>query len=121
MKRSTSAILLMLVIFLIIVALNLLFFVDTQQAEEDESTGNRSSYRTTPYGTQAYYTLLAESGYPVTRLERPYTAITDADDIGTLILIALPDSGSPSKEEFEALNQWLERGKQLVIIDQTVT
>ena len=110
----------MLVIFLIIVGLNLLFFVDTQTAEEDERTGNRSSYRTTPYGTRAYYTLLEESGYPVTRLERPYTELTKADDIGTLVLIALPDASNPSKEEFDALNEWVERGKQLIIIDQRV-
>ncbi|HKP11284.1 MAG TPA: DUF4350 domain-containing protein, partial [Blastocatellia bacterium] len=75
MKQSTSAVLLMLVIFLLIVALNFLFFVDTQAVEENERTGNRSSYRATPYGTQAFYTLLEESGYPVTRLERPYNEI----------------------------------------------
>ena len=72
MKRSTSAILLVLVIFFFLVALNFVFFVDTQTAEEDEQSGNRSSYRTTPYGTQAFYTLLEESGYPVPRLEKPY-------------------------------------------------
>jgi hypothetical protein len=120
MNSSVRAVLLMLVIFLMIVALNFLFFVDTQTAEENERTGNRSSYRTTPYGTQAYYTLLEESGYPVTRLERPYNEITDADDIGTLILIALPNAASPSQEEIDALNSWLERGKHLIIIDQVV-
>jgi hypothetical protein len=120
MKRSTSAVLLVLIIFFFLVALNFLFFVDTQTAEETEATGNRSSYRTTPYGTQAFYTLLEETGYPVTRLEKPYNEITGRDDIGTLILIALPDEGSPSKVEFDALNDWVESGKQLIIIDQTV-
>jgi hypothetical protein len=120
MNPSARAVLLMLVIFLMIVALNFLFFVDTQTAEETESNGNRSSYRTTPYGTQAYYTLLEESGYPVMRLQRPYDQITDQDDIGTLVLIALPDASSPGKEELDALNRLLERGKQLIIIDQTV-
>ncbi|MEN3332979.1 MAG: hypothetical protein V7641_2344 [Blastocatellia bacterium] len=120
MKRSTSAVLLVLVIFFFLVALNFLFFVDTQTAQEDEQTGNRSSYRTTLYGTKAFYTLLEETGYPVTRLEKPYNEITDRDDIGTLVLIALPDDNSPGKVEFEALNDWLERGKQIIIIDQTV-
>ena len=120
MKRSTSAVLLVLVIFVFLVALNFLFFVDTQTVEENEQTGNRSSYRTTPYGTQAFYTLLEESGYPVTRLEKPYNEITDRDDIGTLILIALADDSSPGKVEFDALNDWLEQGKQIIIIDQTV-
>jgi hypothetical protein len=120
MKRSTSAILLVLVIFLLLVGLNFVFFVDTQTAEESEQTGNRSSYRTTPYGTRAFYTLLEETGHPVTRLEKPYNEITDRDDIGTLVLIALPDSSGPDKEEFDALAEWVGRGKQLLIIDQTV-
>ncbi|HJQ27642.1 MAG TPA: DUF4350 domain-containing protein [Blastocatellia bacterium] len=120
MKRSTRAILLVLVIFVLLVALNFLFFVDTQQAQETEQTGNRSSYRTTPYGTRAFYTLLEETGYPVTRLEKPYNEITDRDDIGTLVLIALPDNSGPNKEEFDALAEWVGQGKQLLIIDQTV-
>src|SRR5205085_2379233 len=120
MKRSTSAVLLVLVIFFFLVALNFMFFVDTQTAEETEQTGNRSSYRTTPYGTQALYTLLEETGYPVMRLEKPYNEITDRDGIGTLVLIALPSQGGPSQEEFDALSHWVEGGKQLLIIDQTV-
>ena len=109
-----------LVIFFFLVALNFMFFVDTQTAEETEQTGNRSSYRTTPYGTQALYTLLEETGYPVMRLEKPYNEITDRDGIGTLVLIALPSQGGPSQEEFDALSHWVEGGKQLLIIDQTV-
>jgi hypothetical protein len=120
MKRSTSAALLVLVIFLLLVALNFLFFVDTQTAQENEQSGNRSSYRTTPYGTQAFYTLLEETGYPVTRLEKPYNEITDRDGIGTLILITLPDDSGPGKAEFDALGDWLERGHQLIIIDQSI-
>ena len=120
MKRSTTAVLLVLVIFFFLVALNFLFFVDTQTAEENERDSNRSSYRTTPFGTQAFYTLLEESGYPVTRLEKPYDEISDRDNIGTLILIALPDEGGPSQTEFAALNDWVGGGKQLIIIDQAV-
>lgn len=120
MKRSTTAVLLTLVIFFFLVALNFLFFVDTQAAKETERDANRSSYRTTPYGTEAFYTLLEESNYPVTRLEKPYNQITDRDDIGTLVVIALPDQGGPSEEEIQALSTWVERGKQLIIIDQSV-
>ena len=97
MKRSTSAVLLVLVIFVLLVALNFAFFVDPQTAQETEQTGNRSSYRTTPYGTRAFYTLLEEAGYPVTRLEKPYNEITDRDDIGTLVLIACPTTPAPTK------------------------
>jgi uncharacterized protein DUF4350 len=121
MKKNTSAILLTLGIFFALVALNFLFFVDTRTAEETETTGDRSSYRTTPFGTHVFYTLLEESGYDVTRLEKPYTNITEGDKIGALVLIALPDTNSPDEEEFKKLNEWVESGKLLVIIDREIS
>lgn len=120
MKKNTSAILLTIGIFFVLVALNFLFFVDTREARETEERADRSSYRTTPYGTHAFYTLLEESGYEATRLEKPYTEIKDRDQIGTLVLVALPDSNSPSEEEFRSLIEWVESGKLLIIIDRTI-
>ncbi|HKP85195.1 MAG TPA: DUF4350 domain-containing protein [Blastocatellia bacterium] len=120
MKRNTGAILLTLGIFFALVALNFLFFVDTRAAEENEYAADRSSYRTTPYGTHAFYTLLEESGYEVTRLEKPYTELKDRDRIGTLVVIALPDSNNPDEEEFRRLNEWVESGNQLIIIDRDI-
>ena len=120
MKRNTSAILLTLSIFFALVALNFIFFVDTRSAQENEQTGDRSSYRTTAYGTLAFYTLLEESGYEVSRLEKPYTEIKERDQIGSLVVIAPPDSNNPDEEEFKSLNEWVESGKLLVIIDRTI-
>jgi len=120
MKRNTSAILLTLGIFLVLVVLNFVFFVDTRTVQENEQAADRSSYRTTPYGMHAFYTLLEESGYEVTRLEKPYTEITDRDHIGTLVLISLPDSNNPDEEEFKRLNEWIESGKLLIIIDREI-
>jgi hypothetical protein len=66
MRRNAKAILLVAALFFVLVALNFLFFVDTRATEEDELTGDRSSYRSTPYGTLGFYTLLQESSYNVT-------------------------------------------------------
>lgn len=120
MKKNTSAILLTIGIFFVLVALNFLFFVDTREAKETEEQADRSSYRTTPYGTHAFYTLLEENGYEATRLEKPYTEIKDRDQIGTLVVIALPDSNNPGEEEFKSLIEWVESGKLLIIIDRTI-
>ncbi|MGA9767888.1 MAG: DUF4350 domain-containing protein [Blastocatellia bacterium] len=120
MKKNTSAILLTIGIFFVLVALNFIFFVDTRDAQETEAKADRSSYRTTPYGTHAFYTLLEESGYEATRLEKPYTEIKDRDQIGTLVIIALPDSNNPDEEEFKSLAEWVESGKLLVIIDRSI-
>src|SRR5215210_3432661 len=79
MKKNASAILLIVAIFV----------VDTSAAEENEQNGDRSSNRATPYGALAYYTLLKESGYPITQFEKPLTELKPGD-VGTLIVIAQP-------------------------------
>jgi hypothetical protein len=119
MKRNASAILLIAALFVVIVALNFVFFVDNRATEEDEITGDRSSYRATPYGTMAFYTLLQESGYSVERFEKPFTELKDREP-GTLIIIAPPEIHAPGEDEFEALNKWVEAGGLLIIVDREI-
>src|SRR6266404_7655897 len=114
MRRNARAILLVGGLFGVLVVLNLAFFADTRETEEDELTGDRSSYRSTPYGTLAFYTLLEESRYDVTRFEKPFTELKDHEP-GTLVLIAPPEVHSPDEEEFNALNKWIEAGGLLII------
>ena len=119
MKRNTNAILLVAGLFVLLVALNFVFFVDKSAAEEDELTADRSSYRSTPYGTLAFYTLLEESRYNVTRFEQPFTELKD-NEPGTLVLITPPDVHNPDEEEFSALNKWIEAGGLLIIADRNI-
>lgn len=119
MKRNAKAILLIAGLFVVLVGLNFLFFVDRRGEEEDEDTGDRSSYRSTPYGTLAFYTLLAEDHYNVTRFEKPFTELKDREP-GTLIIIAPPDIHNPDAEELVALNKWVEAGGLLIIIDREI-
>jgi len=120
MKRNAKAILLIAGLFVFVVALNLVFFVDSRGAdEEDEVTGDRSSYRSTPFGTKAFFTLLEERGYEVARFEKPFTELKNQDP-GTLIVIALPPKHNPDEEEFTALNKWVEAGGLLVIVDREI-
>jgi hypothetical protein len=119
MKRNARAILLVAAIFVVLVALNFVFFVDTRSTEEDELTGDRSSYRSTPFGTLAFYTLLEESGYRVSRHEKPFTELRDHAP-ETLLVIAPPEAHYPDEEEFNALNKWVEAGGLLVMINRDI-
>ena len=119
MRRNAKAILLVAGLFAILVALNSLFFVDTRASEEDEETGDRSSYRSTPYGSLAFYTLLEESRYKVMRFEKQFTELKN-NEPGTLIVIAPPRTNQPDEEEFIALNKWVEAGGLLIIIDREI-
>lgn len=118
--RRSSGILVVAVVFVVVVALNFLFYIDSRdEDEENEVTGSRSSYRATRYGTLAFYTLLEESGYLVTRLERPYGELDD--EIGTLVVIAPPIAHNPTAEEFDRLTEWVERGGLLILIDREIS
>jgi hypothetical protein len=120
MKRNATAILLLLGIFLLIVGLNFVFMVDEQESQETEQTGSRSSYRATPYGTMAYYTLLEQSGYAVTRFEKPFTKLKERSDVTTLVIISPPPTSVFQEEEFTALNDWVAEGNLLIIIDREI-
>jgi hypothetical protein len=117
MKRNASAILLIAGLFLVVVALNFVFFIETRSTDETEQTGDRSSYRSTPFGTLAFYTLLEESGYRVARFEKPFTELKDREP-ETLIVIAPPETHNP--DEVEALSKWVETGGLLIIIDRDI-
>jgi hypothetical protein len=120
MKRNTTAIFLLLAIFLLIVGLNFLFMVDDRENEETEQNGSRSSYRSTPFGTMAYYSLLEQSGQKVTRFEKPFTKLKDRSDIHTLLVISPPPTAPFDDEEFKALGKWVEQGNLLIIIDRQI-
>src|SRR5947199_6528456 len=120
MKRNATAILVILFFFLVIVGINFIFMTGEEDNKENEQNGNRSSYRTSPYGTMAYYTLLEQSGYQVTRLEKPFTKLKERSDLGTLVIISLPQFTNPSQEEFDALIEWVKAGHLLVIIDREI-
>ena len=119
MKRNANAIILIVALFFVVVALNFLFFADGRATEEDEVTGDRSSYRSTRFGTRAFFTLLEESGYKVARFEKRFTELKDQDP-GTLIVIAPPQAHNPDQEELTALNTWVEAGGLLIIVDREI-
>jgi Domain of unknown function (DUF4350) len=119
MRKNAKAVLLVIGLFVLFVALNFAFFADNRASEEDEISGDRSSYRTTPYGTRAFYTLLEESQYGVMRWEKPYTELKEREP-ATLIVIAPPEQYNPDEEEITALANWLDGGGLLIIVDREI-
>src|SRR5262245_1246385 len=120
MKTSTKAILLVGGLFLLLVGLNFFFSAGTRESQENETNGNRSSFAATPFGTLGYYSLLEESGYPVTRLTNPYTSFKDTGDTGTLVIISLPPASNPDADEISAVEKWVQAGGLLIIIDREI-
>src|SRR5215813_1442477 len=120
MKKGTKAVLLVGGLFILFVGLNFFFSAGSRQSEENETNGNRSTFASSPYGTLAYYSLLEESGLPVTRLTRPYTSLTESSDIKTLVIISLPPTSNPDPDEITSLQKWVQGGGLLIIIDREI-
>jgi uncharacterized protein DUF4350 len=119
MKKNAIAILILFAVFGLLIALNFIFFVDTRSGGETEWNADRSSYRSTPYGTLAYYTLLKERGYDVGRFEKSFTQLKDREP-GTLIVISPPESHLFSEEELKSLQKWIEAGGYLIVFDREI-
>jgi hypothetical protein len=119
MKRNLNAILILIFLFLLVAGLNFVFFVEERSADENEDNGNRSSYRASPYGTKAYYSLLEETGHPVTRFEKSFTELK-AGDPATLVVISPPPNYALTEQELASLATWVENGGLLVVIDREI-
>ncbi|MGH9829170.1 MAG: DUF4350 domain-containing protein, partial [Blastocatellia bacterium] len=121
MGQNSKGIILVVGIFLLLVVLNLFFVAGNEGANENEFSGNRSSFASTPYGTLAYYRLLENSGFKVTRLTRAFTSLASDGEIGALIYVPNTISEEPDKEEMDALYKWVETGRLLVVIDRAIS
>lgn len=107
-------------IVVVLVLLNIIFSAGRTDAGEDEESGDRSSYTGRTCGTRAFYTLLEESGYPVSRLREPLSFL-DRQQPGVLFLVE-PSSSIPlNKTEFDSLAAWVKRGGRAVVFDRSIS
>jgi hypothetical protein len=120
-RKSFLNIFIIAVIVAGLVGLNLLFYVKPEPPQEDELTGDRSTYCARAYGTLGYYTLLEESGYPVGRWRRPYTELKDSPAVRALVIVSPRQQSKPGKKEFEALKKWIAEGGTVVIFERGFT
>jgi len=103
----------------LLILLNALSYAKPTEQAESELTPNRSTYHVGATGTRAFFDLLNESGYRVTRWREPAGKLAgeSGSRISTFVMI-----GSmlrpPSKEEAASILHWVKRGGRLVIIDR---
>jgi len=118
MRRSVLTFGLVGIVLLVLVALNVAFMSQPHETE-NERTGDRSSYRTSAFGLSAFATLLAERGYTVERLEKPFTSLAGSS-IQTLFVVVPKAELQPTTEELDALDEWVVAGGNLVIVDREI-
>jgi hypothetical protein len=118
MRRNVLTIVLVVVVLFLFIGLNAVFLAQPQE-EETEQTGNRSSYKGTRYGTLAYYSLLSEMGFSVSRFEAPFTELATSS-VGTLFVVTPRAEHQPTEVEFLALQEWVADGGRLVVVDRDI-
>src|SRR5438105_518795 len=116
MRRNLLTIILVTAVLVLLIGLNTIFMAEPS-AEENEQNGDRSSYKGTHFGTLAYYMLLSDLGYSVSRFEEPYLTL-DGSPIGTLFVIMPSRQHEPTEPEIRALERWVRGGGRLVVIDR---
>src|SRR6266550_2914859 len=119
MRQRFLIILMFLLAVLILIAINSFAYVQEEDKVDSETAPNRSSYNAGATGTRAFFDLLNESGYKVTRWREPSTKLlgSGGDKVGTFVIVGRP-ALSIDEEEAKALVLWVEHGGRLVLIDR---
>lgn len=119
MRQRFLIILMFLLAVLILIAINSFAYVQEEEKVDSETAPNRSSYNAGATGTRAFFDLLNESGYKVTRWREPSTKLLGSagEKVGTFVIVGWP-ALSIDEEEAKALVLWVEHGGRLVLIDR---
>lgn len=103
----------------VLIGMNAATYVQQEKAPDSETRPNRSSYNSGATGTQAFYTLLAETGRNVTRWREPMDALKTKHD-KPAVLVVVGDTRRPFDEiEVQHLLAWVNEGGRLLLVDRT--
>jgi hypothetical protein len=118
MKQRLAMLLLFVLVIAVLIGLNAASYQQQPKTADSELFPNRSSYNSGATGTQAWYSLLAETGRNVTRWqESPASLLTGKTSPSVFVVIGTVRREFTSNEA-EALLEWVNRGGRLVLIDR---
>jgi hypothetical protein len=118
MKQRLAILLLIALVVAALIGLNAASYQQQQKAQDSESFPNRSSYNSGATGTQAWYSLLSETGRKVMRWqEAPASLLTTKMPPAVFVVVGTVRREFTSKEA-ETLLEWVNNGGRLVLIDR---
>ena len=118
MKQRLVVLLLIVGLIAILVALNAASYVQTQKEEDSELRPNRSTFNPGATGTQAFFTLLSETGRkPVRWQEAPDALLTTRNTPSVFVMIGTLRR-EITENEAASLLRWVSQGGRLVVIDR---
>jgi len=102
----------------VLVLLNALTYVQTQKQADSELRPNRSTYNSGATGTQAFYTLLNETGRKPIRWQDSPEGLTTARNKPSVFIVIGSLRREFTEDEASSLLRWVSQGGRLVLIDR---
>lgn len=118
MKQKLFICFFLILLVVVLVGLNAATYVQREKTPDSEMQPNRSTYNSGATGTQAFYTLLAESGRKVTRWQEPPSALLTSKTPPAVFVVIGSVRREFTGQATESLLRWTSNGGRLVIIDR---
>jgi hypothetical protein len=120
MKQKLAILIGLILLFVVLAGLNAASYTQKEKTPDTEAAPNRSTYNSGATGTQAFYSLLAETGRKVTRWQEPPAALLTAraNKPAVFVVTGAVRRGF-SDQDVEQLLRWVSEGGRLVLIDRT--
>jgi hypothetical protein len=119
MKQKLVIIFGMVLLLAVLAGLNAATYTQKEKTPDAEATPNRSTFNSGPTGTQAFYTLLNETGRRVVRWQEPPAALlTSRANRPTVFVIVGAVRRDVAPDEIEPLLRWVSEGGRLVLVDR---
>ncbi len=118
MKQKLFICFFLILLVVVLVGLNAATYVQREKTPDSEMQPNRSTFNSGATGTQAFYTLLAESGRKVTRWQEPPSALLTSKSPPAVFVVVGSVRREFTGQATESLLRWTSNGGRLVIIDR---
>jgi hypothetical protein len=118
MKQRFAMLLLFLLVIAALIGLNAASYQQKQKAADSEASANRSSFNSGATGTQAWYSLLAETGRKVTRWQEAPASLLTSKTPPTVFVMVGSLRRPVTEQEADAILEWVNHGGRLVLFDR---
>lgn len=119
MKQKMLIFVALIFLIILLVGLNAATYVQKEKVPDTELSPNRSTYNSGTTGTQAFYSLLAETGRKVRRWQSPLDTIDSSESDRPAVFVMIgPHRRELSDVENTKLMSWVSNGGTLILIDR---
>ena len=119
MKQKLFIFLILVLLIVLLVGLNAATYVQKEKVPDTELMPNRSTYNSGTTGTQAFYSLLSETGRNVVRWRSSLETIASETDGRPSVFVMIGPLLRPlNDQEKTQLMEWVSNGGTLILIDR---